>query len=290
MDIKRTMVCMLALSMALPVVSTVDSAYVSSTSVSADEINYIDSEEYNQRVKEMVYYLNEYRESKGLTPLKTCDTMNSLAQQRAKEQEETGMSHTRPNGERYNTIFADNGVARGLTAENLFMTTGSIDPQVALSYWKTSSGHNTNMLGDFEYVGVSVIYIDGAYYWLQLFCNSDDPQITDNAYLVTKEDITPVTTTEATTTTTPVTTTTETTTTTTEVTTTTETITTTTELETELETSTATSTEPATEVELPTSSETTNNFVNGVYGDMDGNGEVNVMDLLLLKKLLLGIS
>jgi hypothetical protein len=203
--------------------------------------------------------------------------MNSLAQQRAKEQEETGMSHTRPNGERYNTIFADNGVARGLTAENLFMTTGSIDPQVALSYWKTSSGHNTNMLGDFEYVGVSVIYIDGAYYWLQLFCNSDDPQITDNAYLVTKEDITPVTTTEATTTTTPVTTTTETT-------------TTTTELETELETSTATSTEPATEVELPTSSETTNNFVNGVYGDMDGNGEVNVMDLLLLKKLLLGIS
>lgn len=269
MDIKRVTACIMALGLALPVADTLSSAYTSSITVSADEINYIDSEEYNQRVKEMVYYLNEYRESMGLTPLKTCDTMNSLAQQRASEQKLTGMSHTRPNGDKYNTIFADNGVTKGISAENLFMTSGSIDPQVAISYWKTSEGHNANMLGDFEYVGVSAIYIDGAYYWLQLFCTSDDPQITDNAYLVTKEDITPVTTTEATTTTVPVTT-------------TTEAITTTTEVE--------TSTEPVTETELLTSSETTNNFVNGVYGDMDGDGDVNVMDLLLLKKLILGIN
>jgi uncharacterized protein YkwD len=291
MDIKKVTAIALAVGLALPIVETLNVTYTSDITVSADEINYIDSAEYNQRVKEMIYYLNEYRESKGLAPLKTCDTMNSLAQKRALEQEITGMSHTRPSGEKFSTIFAENGVVRNSSAENLYMTSADIDPQNAIKYWKTSSGHNANMLGDYDYVGVSVIYIDGYYYWLQLFCTSDDAQITDNAYLITKEDIAPVTTTTETTTTAPVTTTTEVTTT-TAVTTTTE-VTTTTAVTTTTEVTTTT-TQPQTQTDIitdtePTPTETTNNFINGVYGDVNSDGVANVVDLLLLKKLILGI-
>jgi hypothetical protein len=79
-----------------------------------------------------------------------------------------------------------------------------------------------------------------------------------------------------------------------EVTTTTEPVTTTTEpITTTTEPATTTTTEPVTTTTEPVTTTTVtefyNNAINGVYGDVNGDGETDIIDLLILKKLVLGI-
>jgi hypothetical protein len=106
-----------------------------------------------------------------------------------------------------------------------------------------------------------VDYYDGLCYWSQIFCNSDDSQISDGAYILVSatddEDTT-------TTTTTAITTTVET--------TTSEPVTTTT---------TTTSEPVVTTTKVATTSIPTENY------DINGDGKVNFIDLILLKKKIL---
>jgi uncharacterized protein YkwD len=253
--------------MILPISLKSNSSIIYTETASAETtINGFSEEEYYDRVNEMIYLLNQYRVSMGLPELLTCDTMNELARVRASEQELTDMSHTRPDESKYSTIFSEYNVSVGLSAENLFKGVYVSDAQFAMNTWKNSEGHNTNMLGNYTYVGVGTLKLGDTYYWLQLFCNSTDPSITDNAYLAEMpvETTTEATTTEATTT---------------EATTTAET---TTEATTTTETTTITQEETTTEA-------TTNPAYNDCDFDVNKDGDVNSVDLLLLKKRILGM-
>lgn len=146
-----------------------------------DNINGINESQYNEMVTQTVYLINEYRKSKGLDPFKTSSILQSMANQRAKEQEITGMSHTRPDGSSCFTIYDDYNVDWWALAEN--SAVGQTSPESVVECWKNSTYHNENMLGDFQYTSIGITYYEGTYYWIELFCSSTDEKITNDAYI-----------------------------------------------------------------------------------------------------------
>jgi uncharacterized protein YkwD len=175
--------------MVLPVANTLvntnldNTAYAEETS---ETINNMSFDEYESQVNTMIALVNTYRVSNGLEPYKVSPKLMEIAKQRASEEESTGVSHQRPDGTKWSTIFDEYGVSCYNIEENV--GGGSLVlagvPSTMLDYWKQSEGHNANILSSCEYIGVGVDYYDGLCYWSQIFCNSDDSQISDGAYIL----------------------------------------------------------------------------------------------------------
>lgn len=157
-----------------------------SINVSAEEntINGISESTYKQMVNDTIYLVNEYRATKGLSPLKTSAILGDMANQRAKEQEITGMSHTRPDGSSCFTIYDNYNVSWTALAENSAM--GQDTAESVVNCWKNSTYHNENMLGNYQYVSIGITYYNGVYYWVQMFCSTDDEKVINNAYIPDK--------------------------------------------------------------------------------------------------------
>lgn len=154
------------------------------TKAEEETINGIPENKYTSMVNDAIYLTNEYRQSKGLQPLKTSNILNDMATQRAKEQEITGMSHTRPDGSSCFTIYDNYGIDWNALAEN--SAVGQTTPESVVDSWKNSTYHNENMLSDFEYISIGITYYDGNYYWIQMFCSTSDIKVTNNAYIPNK--------------------------------------------------------------------------------------------------------
>ncbi|MCC8068894.1 MAG: leucine-rich repeat protein [Ruminococcus sp.] len=164
----------------------------------AETINGMSSEEYQELTEEVLALLNQYRISQGVEPLKSSPLMMEMAQIRAAEQEETGMSHYRPDGSLCFSIIDEYGLTCSYYAENA--ASGSSSAEYIMEMWKNSSGHNANMLNSaLTHVGIGVTYYNGTYYWIQFFVSTTDSKVTSDEYL-TLETSTTTTTTEPTTT------------------------------------------------------------------------------------------
>lgn len=113
---------------------------------------------------EFVELINKYRAEHGLGKLTVNNDLTESAMVRAKEIAYS-FSHTRPNGERFNTAIK--GGFRSMR-ENL--AAGYLTADEILQGWKDSEGHNLNMLADdCSYIGVSVFvekrqFENGEYY------------------------------------------------------------------------------------------------------------------------------
>lgn len=94
---------------------------------------------------EIVELLNEYRVEKELWKLKKDDSLLESAQLRAVEITYS-FSHTRPNGKSILSLHA--------SGENI--AKGYSDANDVMIVWKTSLGHNANMLGYYSSVGIGV--------------------------------------------------------------------------------------------------------------------------------------
>jgi len=166
--------------------------------VEAETINGMSSEEYQELTEEVLALLNQYRISQGVEPLKSSPLMMEMAQIRAAEQEETGLSHYRPDGSVCFSIFDEYSLTYNTCGENV--ACGRTSAESTMEDWKNSSGHNANMLdSEFTHVGIGVTYYNGTYYWVQLFMGTTDSKVTSDEYL-TLETSTTTTTTEPTTT------------------------------------------------------------------------------------------
>ena len=102
----------------------------------------------NDEVQEVYNQLNAYRKANGLSELNYNSTLQWASNQRALDCI-TYFEHTRPNGQRWNTItsewtYGGENIALGYTNASKVMTG-----------WKNSPGHNSNMLYK-TYQGVSI--------------------------------------------------------------------------------------------------------------------------------------
>lgn len=100
---------------------------------------------------EVIRLINAERQRNGTPALKAMDTLDAMADTRAKEASQL-FKHTRPDGTRCFTIFADNTLKYRAAGENLAY--GFKTPEALVTAWMNSEGHRKNVLdADFAYIG-----------------------------------------------------------------------------------------------------------------------------------------
>ncbi|MCM1230883.1 MAG: CAP domain-containing protein [Ruminococcus flavefaciens] len=148
-----------------------------------------DSSKLAEYAEQVAVLVNEERTAYGLQPVRISPILSEDANIRAVELKEN-FSHTRPNGADCFTAMSELGIKYRAAAENIAY--GQKNPESVMNAWMNSSGHRANILNEnMEYIGVSVFYQDGAYYWSQFFAVSDN--LSDDAYLPGKNGDTAVT-------------------------------------------------------------------------------------------------
>lgn len=112
---------------------------------------------------DVVTKVNEERKAHGLSSLQMDKDLMEAAMTRAYELV-LYFSHERPTGRNsYTACYAkSNG------AENIAL--GQSSPASVMSSWMNSPGHRSNILnGSSSSIGVGCVYINGNYYWVQIF-------------------------------------------------------------------------------------------------------------------------
>lgn len=117
--------------------------------------------------------INAQRRKAGVSEMSIDYTMCRLAGVRAKEVSQN-QSHTRPDGRKYNTIYADYGVTKPkATGENIAWATKFYSAQDIVNYWMDSNmGHREVMLnGKYKRFGIAMIRSGGKDYAVLMLAN-----------------------------------------------------------------------------------------------------------------------
>lgn len=117
--------------------------------------------------------INAERRKAGVSEMSIDYTMCKLAGVRAKEVSKN-QSHTRPDGRKYNTIYADYGVTKPkATGENIAWATRFDSAQDIVNYWMESTlGHREVMLnGKYKRFGIAMIRSGGKDYAVLMLAN-----------------------------------------------------------------------------------------------------------------------
>lgn len=117
--------------------------------------------------------INSERRKAGVSEMSIDYTMCKLAGVRAKEISKK-QSHTRPDGRKYNTIYADYGVTKPkATGENIAWATSFDSARDIVNYWMESTmGHREVMLnGKYKRFGIAMIRSGGKDYAVLMLAN-----------------------------------------------------------------------------------------------------------------------
>lgn len=117
--------------------------------------------------------INAERRKAGVSEMSIDYTMCKLAGVRAKEISKN-QSHTRPDGRKYNTIYADYGVTKPkATGENIAWATRFDSARDIVNYWMESTmGHREVMLnGKYKRFGIAMIRSGGKDYAVLMLAN-----------------------------------------------------------------------------------------------------------------------
>lgn len=118
--------------------------------------------------EEVIELVNAERSARRISSLKSDDTLNAIADQRAKEIA-VKFSHTRPNGTKCSSLLQENGIVNVYAGENI--AAGLNSSKAVMDKWMSSDGHRRNILSEnFTRIGVGVYTSsDGYTYWVQVF-------------------------------------------------------------------------------------------------------------------------
>lgn len=117
--------------------------------------------------------INAERRKAGVSEMSIDYTMCKLAGVRAKEISKNQL-HTRPDGRKYNTIYADYGVTKPkATGENIAWATSFDSARDMVNYWMESTqGHREVMLnGKYKRFGIAMIRSGGKDYAVLMLAN-----------------------------------------------------------------------------------------------------------------------
>lgn len=136
-----------------------------------------DGGDYADIKNEIIELTNEVRAENNAGALTKSDLLTRLAQQRADECANMGeISHVRPNGSYYSTIFEENGLDRfEMQYVEILGWSTILDAKYIVDMWENSPGHFASMTGTNKtLVGVGIsLGDDGRFYFCQIFTNKD---------------------------------------------------------------------------------------------------------------------
>ena len=134
------------------------------------------SDEYADVKDEIIALTNEVRAENNAGALSKSDLLMQIAQQRAEESADNEtIRHIRPNGDFYDTIFAEYGLdIYSMNYQEILCwgPTDSVD--AVMEAWVNSQGHFNSMTNpNMIFVGVGVAKGANGYYFCQIFTNKD---------------------------------------------------------------------------------------------------------------------
>ena len=101
-------------------------------------------------------------------------------------------SHTRPNGQAWNTAYAELGYKYKACAENI--AAGYTSASSVFTGWRednykySGQGHRRNILGsNYKYIGIGHAYYNGTHYWVQEFSDTKGSTTATTASDVSKK-------------------------------------------------------------------------------------------------------
>lgn len=99
--------------------------------------------------------INQYRESNGMPPLTQDESLNLCAAVRLAEMTGTGLSHTRPDGTDFGTVFETYGVT-GKEAVELAYESKQMTAMKAFDAFTVSKENCSALLGEWTGIGVAL--------------------------------------------------------------------------------------------------------------------------------------
>ncbi len=127
---------------------------------------------YDEPTRQQLFELvNNTRAQYGLSPLEEMNTLSDIAQLRAKECS-SYFSHWRPDGTKWDSLLAAEGLKRDMRAENIAYYSSTA--KAVMDSWMSSYYHRANILDpDAKYIGIG--HYDGYYcdYWAQIFIGEE---------------------------------------------------------------------------------------------------------------------
>ncbi|MCC8079627.1 MAG: S-layer homology domain-containing protein [Oscillospiraceae bacterium] len=124
---------------------------------------------YQELSNLIIENINDWREENGLKRLQTLWFMNEACMVRA-EEISVSFSHTRPDGRTSGTVYEDLFGTELGKVENIVANVEAVSKTLSeaadalFENWKGSSGHNTNILSDNEYIGCGIYVTNGIVY------------------------------------------------------------------------------------------------------------------------------
>ena len=136
------------------------------------------SDDYADVKDEIVKLTNEVRAENNAGALQKSDLLMQIAQQRAEESADNEtIRHIRPNGDFYDTIFAEYGLdIYSMNYQEILGWATILDSQYIVDGWEGSSGHFNSMTNpNMTFVGVGIAQgNDGKFYYCQVFTNTEN--------------------------------------------------------------------------------------------------------------------
>ena len=124
--------------------------------------------------------LNAYRQANSVAALQYSVTLQQAADDHAKDMYDRNFfDHENPDKESPGDRAVAAGFCHEFGGENILLGVNSLSTaSEAVDKWKTSTGHNANMLnGTFKYVGIGYYHVTvgstDRYYWVQLFASEN---------------------------------------------------------------------------------------------------------------------
>lgn len=117
---------------------------------------------------EVLAMLNNVRKEAGLGEL-TMDRGNMMTAAKIRAKEITvHWAHERPDKDRWDSVFDEEGVKYNARGENL--ADGHTSAEAVFKAWMESPGHKTNMMEPrFTHISIACLEYNGHFYWVQLF-------------------------------------------------------------------------------------------------------------------------
>jgi uncharacterized protein YkwD len=108
---------------------------------------------------EVVRLVNEFRAQNGKTKLNVNAALSQAAEEHSEDMAFNDFfSHTGSDGSQVGARVSEEGYDGRSVGENI--AAGQSTPQKVFNAWKASPGHNANMLGSWEDIGVGYEYLD----------------------------------------------------------------------------------------------------------------------------------
>ena len=124
--------------------------------------------EDNSLEKDVLAETNSFRKSKGKGELQMKEELNAIAQQHSIDMAKGKVAFGHAGFDKRNAMAVSSVSSISSFAENVAF--GAPTAAEVVTMWKNSSGHRTNMLGAYKYIGIGVAKDkNGRIYYTQVF-------------------------------------------------------------------------------------------------------------------------